>query len=356
MLRTQSGLGLASTFIEFRQGPGGLGLLPTYSSFDPTPSQRVHTALRPSNDEISRGDPKQIFILQHFAESHTMFPKSESSTTQIVYNSYAAKFGFSVPDGACVMHANSSVLFGAICEVNGGEASPLAATLQGVARGTNIVVNMIANGVAVDDVIVPIISIAGRLIQFGAMFALESCFPVYMPVSFVLDLADDRQAALAAAHFEKARSVVKRSEQLLQQAGQTPKIDQQIELDLSSYHVKVLDDEQLQRGFSMFGDIDKGLEHMIVVYNKLYVSSAREYIVFPLSLRTADKENTENTENTINVPILIFPDLAQAGFRIGTPEFRSDEKSVATRWRRYMSALDQDMGGRSGRWERGETG
>lgn len=298
-----------------------------------------------------------MFCIRHFAESAFLTPLTERANTQACYNSYATLFGFtaggeaerctqgplfgiatknSVPDGAVGIQVKSKCMAAAVVEVKGAEASPLAGTREVVAHGTRIVVNMVAMGLETPEVLVPIISIAGRLLQFGAMFALKPCFPVYMPVSAVLDVADDQQARVAAAFLAKASAAAKTTQSKLRKVTQKPKTSMKLELDMSCYHIKILDDSTLERGLGMFGGIDNGLEHMVLVLNKLFASRAREYVVFPLGLRTPDEEKGVNKHDC---PMLIFPDLGKEGFRIGTPKFPSEGEG-STLWHQYMNTLD----------------
>lgn len=198
-----------------------------------------------------------------------------------------------------------------IWEVKGGEAAPLAGWLEAFANASRVACNLVAKGVPITDVIVPTNVYTGGSIQFGATIVLEPFFPVLVPVGGVIDLATFEGGVLTRAYLKKAK---KQAEKLNNMARGKVEPPTAMALSRNLYHVKVLNKPTLARGLGLFGTIARGLLHMIRALNLLYASEdARPHVVFPLALRTPDKGDDQ-------APFaLVFPNLANEGFRIGFP-------------------------------------
>jgi hypothetical protein len=198
-----------------------------------------------------------------------------------------------------------------IWEVKGGEAAPLAGWLEAFASASRVACNLVAKGVPIADVIVPTNVYTGGSVQFGATIVLEPFFPVLVPVSGAIDLATFDGCVLARAHLEKAK---KQADELGKKARGKVEPPSAMALSLTHYHIKVLDEPTLARGLDLFGTLERGLRHMICALNLLYASEdARPYVVFPLALRTPNKGDDR-------APFaLVFPNLANEGYKIGYP-------------------------------------
>ena len=122
-------------------------------------------------------------------------------------------------------------------------------------------------------------------------------------------------------------------------------------MDLSKYYLKITNDYVYNRGFGLFHpssqeratEISFGVKHMTRVLNLLYLNDiARDFVVFPLSIRSpdvdpADSTLTRNCEK-LNANIneytckkfksyqIIYPNILLEGFLFCLPNRNEDSK------------------------------
>ena len=167
------------------------------------------------------------------------------------------------------------------------------------------------------------------MIQFGAVVCLDDSFGSFLATSAILDLCVMAQNRLGAAYLRKA-SVCARETELALDAidasphGCTPQDPiSAMSLDLSKYWTKCLSDEILSRGLGLFTsstvnrlDVGPGLEHMGRALTLLYEhEAAREFVVFPLSVRSPSQLDPLVPESeTSNCYMIIYENLTKLGY------------------------------------------
>jgi len=196
-----------------------------------------------------------------------------------------------------------------IIEAKSGCYTPSEAIRQAVAEGSNVALEQLRRGVALDDVVVPIVGTNGYLMQFGAVFLLKPSFPVFVMVSHVLDLTNDFMLHEAARLLCCIRIMT--SKQLI--VGTPFMAQEQMMLDVGCYHCK-----KLSAFFSSTGNIQTSLFHLFRVFSVLHADlDCRLIVGFPISVREYEDNNVETC--------LIFPKLSD--YFIGLPSSPLQRKS-----------------------------
>jgi serine/threonine protein kinase len=168
----------------------------------------------------------------------------------------------------------------------------------------------------------------------GATIILEPTFPTFIPLSKHLDLSDPYESKVAFAYIKKASEHCLVLYQLLLGIAVPPDVRNvpqvvRMALDLSnnrSLFIKTIDRATYQRGIGLFTghnhdptDVDSGIQNMMMVFNKLYNSAARQYVEFPLSIRTPDSASMKLYQ-------IIYRNLSTLGFVIGAPNRMTHEE------------------------------
>eukprot|EP00597_Dinobryon_sp_UTEXLB2267_P003124 CAMPEP_0170072288 /NCGR_PEP_ID=MMETSP0019_2-20121128/9964_1 /TAXON_ID=98059 /ORGANISM="Dinobryon sp., Strain UTEXLB2267" /LENGTH=525 /DNA_ID=CAMNT_0010281185 /DNA_START=1 /DNA_END=1578 /DNA_ORIENTATION=- len=132
--------------------------------------------------------------------------KENSKTMAQLNCSEGTASSTSVPDGfgfdaegniRCIIEAKSNV------------ASTLEGGRQGLSEAINVALSQVKKGVPVENVVIPIISTTGSLMQILVVVFLLPLFPMTFNLSKVLDLADSNDRLLAAAHLFKINELLK---------------------------------------------------------------------------------------------------------------------------------------------------
>lgn len=170
-----------------------------------------------------------------------------------------------------------------ICEVKHSTDSPQESLTQAFAGATNIGIFQIQSGVPVRSVCIPCVSSNGRLMQFGAVYFLEPCFPCCIATSKVLDLCDQEDRRVAAKTW--ARIQVHLGEVDNQFVDVSPPINEfRVGLNVDMYWVK-----PFGTFFKVEPTLHQSLRHYCAVMKTLYESgAARDYVLFPLTFRTGN--------------------------------------------------------------------
>ena len=176
-------------------------------------------------------------------------------------------------------------------ECKGGEASVFPALAQGCVMSTNFCIKLLNEGIAREQCIIPVIANNGLTMVFGATILLADSFPTFIPLSKQLDLLDYYENKTSSAYLQKIVDHCNSLAVLKDSSCQTKIVD--MKLNLSSYHIKILNDDVYERGLGLFchtgskNDVQPCLNHMIRALNMLYNSGARNYVDFLISIRSS---------------------------------------------------------------------
>jgi len=204
----------------------------------------------------------------------------------------------SIPDGfgvdtegniRCLMEAKSNVS----STVEGGR--------QGLSEGINVALSQVKKGVPAENVIIPIISTTGALMQILVVVFLLPLFPMTFNLSKVLDLADSNDRLLAAAHLLKINDFIAMPLEYGKPLEMLPKPG----LSLDLYHLKTSVDF-----FNTLSDLHSSALYYLHVMSTLRkCTDCRRLVLFPFCFGQW-KDSYK----------IIFPNLRD--YRIGLP---SDE-------------------------------
>jgi hypothetical protein len=218
-----------------------------------------------------------------------------------------------------------------VIEHTDAEASAFPAVSQAAVTATNFAIGLLKRGVPRESCIIPVIGHSGITMVIGATIILEPTFPTFIPLSKHLDLSDPYESKVAFAYIKKASDHCLALHLLLQMTvppdvRQVPQIGMALDLSNSRrLFVKTIDRDAYQRGIGLFADhdenptdVDSGIQNMMMVFNTLYNSAARQYVEFPLSIRTPDAASMKFYQ-------IIYRNLSTLGFVIGAPNRMTDE-------------------------------
>jgi len=187
-----------------------------------------------------------------------------------------------------------------VAEAKSSTDAPAEGGRQAVSEAINMAVAQVKLGVAPEDVLIPILSTSGQLMQFMALILLLPCFPMVVNLSKVLDLADDSDRLVAAGHCIKIHKFVDTPLRITNEP--TDKIAN-VGLSCKRYHMKHIRDF-----FCTKGDVHASALYFLYVLGRLHKSdTCRDFVLFPFCFR----QNKSNYE-------IVFPLLT--GFRIGLPD------------------------------------
>ena len=328
----------------------GFGFLPTYIRFDPTDGM-LSTLLVPTPDEIEAAPRLEIFGEKMGLQSIKETVRNGIEDQFVEFFNKHSKLGLkkngrvplkskNLEDGIASSdsyedchHTFGNEAYLSIIEHKDAEASAFPAISQAAVTATNFAIGLLKRGVPRQSCIIPVIGHSGITMVIGATIILEPTFPTFIPLSKHLDLSDPYESKVAFAYIKKASEHCLALYQLLLGIAVPPdvrKVPQvRMALDLSnnrSLFIKTIDRATYQRGIGLFTDhnhdptdVDSGIQNMMMVFNKLYNSAARQYVEFPLSIRTPDSASTKFYQ-------IIYQNLSTLGFVIGAPNRMTNEE------------------------------
>jgi len=360
LLTTPENQGSASSFAnkKVKSLVRGFGHLPTSFRIDPTVDQRVSRRLIPSSAEITSVSQ----MLPCMGEKATLAAKGENETCGVrsVLETVVANAQFphfvsagsalkssnvsgsgivtsnSVPD---FVWKNNGKIVG-ILEAKDGTASTLVALRQAAITAMAIVSDLRSRGLSPEQIVLPVAGCTGMAIQFGAVICLEPSFGTFLATSDILTLSNVEQNQLAVAFLNKASACALETVGLLD-AVKVPTDIKCLQLNVRAYWVKYITNDIFSGGLGLFVDdssdrfnVGPGLEHMGRALTLLYQhEAAREFVAFPLSVRSPDCE--EGRAGVNDCYMIVYEDLAALGYRIGTPDRIEDEG----KYKRWLAAL-----------------
>ena len=238
------------------------------------------------------GDSVQV---NHLDKISTYFKDFFISSTTSKKQLTLAKMGcndgcassLSVSDGYFkeTFSAEQSIVRG-IWEVKDNTLTPSEGLRQAISEGTNVTVSHLRHGIPWDQVMVPLVSSNGHLIQFGCIVLLEPSFPFMVVLSKVLDLLDSSDRALAVGYLRKLQSFLQKPLLESKSSHMNPEL---VKFGLSTihYHTKPLKDF-----FCSKHDFDSSLQHYFRVMGHLHkqLGDKRGIVLFPVCVRVFDKE------------------------------------------------------------------
>ena len=338
----------ASDIIRASTPVWSFAYLPASAQFDPT--DRVHRCLVPTDDDIAAVN---TWSPPYCGESNQLLPFLESNYVHGALKARLGKHwqsGPSLKSTACLgiswgipdLSKSTDDLMMACWENKGGEASLLTALRQNALYGSTVAMNLFAAGFPIEDVIVPLVCSNGLHIQFAATYLLPPSYPVFMPVSNALNLADVEGCRHATAFLGKIDAHVERMSTLIRRyASRKLSVPPSMLLDLQVHYVKELQRSELDRGIGLFyvpsdkerGDVYEktvaaGISHMMYVLSALYKHErSRAVTVFPLAVLSPQGNGSSYS--------LVFENLCRSDYRIGTPHRKNDEET----YNAYVKAL-----------------
>jgi hypothetical protein len=329
----------------------GFGFLPTYIRFDPTDGM-LSTLLVPTPDEIEAAPRLEIFgekmglqsmketgpngIEDQFVEffnKHSKLGLKKNGRVQLKSKNLGDGIASAISYEDC-HHTFGNEAYLSVIEHKGAEASAFPAISQAAVTATNFAIGLLKRGVPRQSCIIPVIGHSGIAMVIGATIILEPTFPTFIPLSKHLDLSDPYESKVAFAYIKKASEHCLVLYQLLLGIAVPPDVRNvpqvvRMALDLSnnrSLFIKTIDRATYQRGIGLFTghnhdptDVDSGIQNMMMVFNKLYNSAARQYVEFPLSIRTPDSASMKLYQ-------IIYRNLSTLGFVIGAPNRMTHEE------------------------------
>lgn len=339
---TSKGQYTASSFCNHL--PTGFGYLPLLTRFDPTQfllalPNTLTARLIPSLQEISNAPYLKVSgekpAYQSWGETAAYGVQWQTlealrdldcyvENGQIQFGSRQLGIGLAKENSYNDIHIHLNGLYVTELENKGAESSLLPAVAQSSTSATNFCIGLMSKGVPREECIVPVISNTGINICFGATIMLDKSFPTYIPLSKQLDLLDEHENKTASAYFIKIKDHSHRLSKIPRLRNVPPVTE--IILDLENYFIKTITQEVFDRGLGLFTnsedklDIQNGLNHMFRCLNRLYQSDARDFIEYPLSIRTPDTETIETSGGSrCNYFEIIYRNLVKLGFVTGTP-------------------------------------
>jgi len=214
------------------------------------------------------------------------------------------------------LHADSSIhkaVPTSVLEVKNDCTAPKEGNLEAIAHATNVAMGLVAKGLAPEEIVVPVFSCNGRLLQVSAVYFLrQTTFPVVCFLTTVLDLFDDRGLDVAATALSKmlvhSDGITQALTNLQRQPrSQKPSLD--MDLNLSVYFIK-----PLIRFCSILG-IDRMNESVARFFTLTSVLRGCSFACPPLAYRLQD--TTMDGTSYIREDVIVFEKLI--GFQIGFP-------------------------------------
>jgi hypothetical protein len=272
-------------------------------------------------------------VLSEIVQAFPPLVSSGSSMKRYSSNGAGISTNSSEPDFVWLVKSRVVGIF----EAKDGASSTIVALRQAAITAMAIVSDLRSLGLSSEQIVIPVAGCTGSMIQFGAVICLGDSFGCFLATSAILDLCVMAQNRLAAAYLRKASVCARETERALDApphgcSSQNP--ISAMSLDSSKYWIKYLSDEIFSRGLGLFTsstvnrlDVGPGLEHMGRALTLLYeYEAAREFVVFPLSVRSPNQLDPLVPESeTSNCYMIIYEDLTKLGYKMGTPNRLADE-------------------------------
>ena len=181
--------------------------------------------------------------------------------------------------------------------------APVEGARQAVSEATNMAITQVKLGVPPEDVLIPIFSTTGHLVQFSVVALLLPCFPMVVNLSKVLDLTDDGDRLLAAGYLYKIKTFVDTS--LITKKAPAHDLSN-IGLSLKRYHLK-----NIVNFFCSQKEFNSSAMYFLHVLGRLHKNEmSRRAVLFPYCFRQDANEYQ-----------IVYPRLHD--FRIGLPDDES---------------------------------
>jgi hypothetical protein len=212
------------------------------------------------------------------------------------------------------LHILYKGLYMAVVENKGGDSGVIPAFAEGAAIASNFALRLLALGLPPEECIVPVVANTGVLMAFGVTIILKPSFPTFVPISKTLDLGDEYERRVAAAYLQRIKA---HAMEIGKRIPLNEPLDIKMGLSTINWFIKTLDTRTFQNGLGMFDTrCDRltpgpGIMHMVEVLNRLHRSEAREFVEFPVSIRSPSGPNSSFQ--------LIYRNLKQDGYMMGAP-------------------------------------
>ena len=330
---TPTGQAAASSFCKHEVH--GMGFLPLLSRFGREPFE---SRLIPTSEQIAAAPLIGMYGERPALQTWGEDPGIRDQATKCLF-----QFG-ATPFEKCMNLTDKDLNYGVVSqssrgdhmftwgrfalgslENKGAEGSVMAATSQAAAAGSNMAMALLRKGVPSSECIIPVVGNTGLAMLFGVVSLLPPSFPIFTPLSKILDISDSKERRVAAAHLQLIREhVYHLGPQVARYTRPVPP-PTKMALTCDGIHVKLMNMPVFERGLGLFAnqpnnphDIGPGMLHMVEALNRLHAdANARQYVVFPLSIRTPNDE--------LGFYEILYPDLGQQHYIIGCPDRQSDQ-------------------------------
>lgn len=229
-------------------------------------------------------------------------------------------------------HVGSIPPVTSVFEVNNDCLAPKEGNLEAIANATNVAMGMVARGVKSSEVVVPIFSCNGRLVQVLAVYSLpETTFPVvcFLTTVYLTCLIRLAWPWLLQRALDKMILHCK-SVDVLCSAAKPLQETPPMSLDTDRYHIKKINDF-----FSSCGDgmVDESVSRFFTLTSEL---SDANFACCPLAYRLGDP-NSSLTQD-----VIVFENLSD--YRIGLPKESCAERQKLVAAIREAAQKLHDLG------------
>ena len=196
-------------------------------------------------------------------------------------------------------------------------AAPLAGTGEVIANATAAAVAMLRQGIPFNNVVVPILTTSGRMVQVAAVYMLEPSLPAVCFLSNNMDLANEDHATKVARiilamakHADKIETFVRTG---LEKGTLIAKPDIDMRFDNEKYHVKLI-----KNFFSCCGPslVESSILRLLAITSK--IADMKDSICLPIAIRLSDAIYKED--------VILFDKLVD--FKIGLPATTLEDRKA----------------------------
>jgi hypothetical protein len=186
---------------------------------------------------------------------------------------------------------------------------------------------------------VPLIGSNGQLCQFGCLKMLEPCFPYWLCISKVLDLADTRDCNIIGGYFYKMDQFFKTCSShyrsFLIENNVKDENFEQSKINMNLYYAK-----PITTFYSMYeGDLERSLKHYFQVMKTIYdCPDLRSYVIAPICVRMEDSPRNSNEYN-LSKCFILFHNYSD--YHIGFPETRELQQAYFEQLQMIVTKLHQ---------------
>jgi len=265
----------------------------------------------------------------HIGRLQAIFNSSFVSNASLrrTMKSLGCEVGFASPNSVCDGYfVDKSGMPRGILEGKSNAQSPSDGARQAVAEATNVAFHQFLQGVPVADILVPVVSTTGVLIQFFAVVLLDVAFPMVVNLSRVLDLTSPSDRRIAAGFVIKLTQFMERGMVVRPASGSQSYhtiLSQSCGLSKHKYYVK-----EAVAFYCSRENFDDSVLYFLHVLGVLWEDeqACRKLVVFPYCFRQ------DGSSFGIVFPLLV-------GFRIGLPEDREMREAFVSCLEAAMAAL-----------------